>query len=147
MPYEHHQPKWMKVSATSTLFHKKSHSVQPNQIKLKPNDSLTARTVDSKTYPYNKSSGSPRASKTSNKNSFEQRNLSVPRASRNHKPPNFLITSPSSLNKPLQERCKIFNRNEMANVAPFVGNYNVPLQPFTLPDGTKVQANQLKNTF
>ena len=31
--------------------------------------------------------------------------------------------------------------------APFVGNYNVPAFPFTLPDGTHVQANQLKNTF
>ena len=76
----------------------------------------------------------------------KSRNSSVPRESRNVKP-NFLIPSPSSLNKPLQERSNLFNKNEQANVAPFVGNYNVPLQPFTLPDGTMVQANQLKNTF
>ena len=76
----------------------------------------------------------------------KSRNSSMPRASRNVKP-NFLITSPSSLNKPLQERSNLFQKNEQAHVAPFVGNYNVPLQPFTLPDGTMVQANQLKNTF
>ena len=57
-------------------------------------------------------------------------------------PPTFMITSPSSV-----RNVALFPKREDAREQPFVGNYNVPKQPFTLPDGTLVQANPLKNTF
>lgn len=38
-------------------------------------------------------------------------------------------------------------QEESANVAPFVGNYSVPKQPYTLPDGTHIAAKSLKSTF
>ena len=57
--------------------------------------------------------------------------------------PAFMITSPSSVSK----NVGMFPRREDGREQPFVGNYNVPKQPFTLPDGTLVQANPLKNTF
>ena len=57
--------------------------------------------------------------------------------------PAFMITSPSSVSKNMG----VYPRREDGREQPFVGNYNVPKQPFTLPDGTIVQANPLKNTF
>ena len=66
----------------------------------------------------------------------------MPRTSRHS--PNFLITSPSSMNKTIE----LFKKQEeSANVAPFVGNYSVPKQPYTLPDGTHIAAKSLKSTF
>ena len=58
-------------------------------------------------------------------------------------PPAFMITSPSSVSR----NVALFPRREDGREQPFVGNYNVPKQPFALPDGTIVQANPLKNTF
>ena len=71
-----------------------------------------------------------------------RKNSSLPRGGGRNVKPSFMITSPSSLNKTAVEVFKTEQKE-----APFVGNYNVPVQPFTLPDGTKVQNNQLKNTF
>ena len=72
--------------------------------------------------------------------SVQKRNQSVPRP---RMAPAFMITSPSSVSK----NVAALPRKEDGREQPFVGNYNVPKQPFTLPDGTVVQANPLKNTF
>ena len=48
--------------------------------------------------------------------------------------PSFMITSPTSLKQNVASLPKRDDGREQ----PFVGNYNVPKQPFTLPDGTVV---------
>ena len=84
-----------------------------------------------------KSSAAPTPASCTN---MHKRNQSVPRPRIIE---NFMITSPTSVNK----NVALFPRKEDGREQPFVGNYNVPKQPFTLPDGTLVQANPLKNTF
>lgn len=57
------------------------------------------------------------------------RGISLGKVDSERNPPNFLLTSSSCLNKTKED---LFYQTK----AHYVSNYNVPMQPFTLPDGT-----------